>query len=381
MTDGATGGVVIALAAIVPLVALMLTSFVKVSVVLALLRNAIGAHDAPSGLVVMGVSLVLTFFVMAPVGVDMIRAAGAGSDVPSGAAPTSPRPAPGTPGRPTAPRDASGAPKETPGAGRRAPADASGAPEETPGAGRRVPADASEGAPRDPAATPAGGSEGAPRDPAATPADASAPAVSGTRPGASAGALADADASAPAASGTRPGASAGAPASADASAGTTAKDAFAGASAKDASSETPPLVRLELERAVRDVVPVRYHAQVDAAARAIGPLRGFLARHADARDRETFTRVAERMGRATNGDELWVLAPAFLATELREAFAIAVLIFVPFLVIDLVVGLGLAALGLATTQPQVVALPLKLLLFVAVDGWRLLLDALLRGYA
>ena len=71
-----------------------------------------------------------------------------------------------------------------------------------------------------------------------------------------------------------------------------------------------------------------------------------------------------------------MLAPAFVTTELREAFAIAVLIFVPFLVIDLVVGLALAALGLQTTSPQIVALPLKLLLFVAVDGWRLLIDAL-----
>jgi flagellar biosynthesis protein FliP len=65
---------------------------------------------------------------------------------------------------------------------------------------------------------------------------------------------------------------------------------------------------------------------------------------------------------------------------LREAFAIAVVIFVPFLVIDLVVSLGLAALGLHTTRPEIVALPLKLLLFVAVDGWRMLLDSLLRGY-
>ncbi len=57
------------------------------------------------------------------------------------------------------------------------------------------------------------------------------------------------------------------------------------------------------------------------------------------------------------------------------------LVFVPFLVIDLVVALALAALELQATRPQVVALPLKLLLFVAADGWRLLLDALLRGYA
>jgi flagellar biosynthesis protein FliP len=127
-------------------------------------------------------------------------------------------------------------------------------------------------------------------------------------------------------------------------------------------------------------MPAPYRPQVDAAVRALGPLRGFLARHASARDRETFVALATRMGHAVTGDELWVLAPAFVTTELREAFAIAVLIFVPFLVIDLVVGLGLAALGLSSTPPGASALPLKLLLFVSVDGWRLLIDSLLRGY-
>jgi len=230
-----------------------MTSFVKLSVVLALLRNAIGASDAPSGLVVLGLSLVLTFFVMAPVGVDMIRAAA-----------TSPAPNP-----PNAPNTPS-APKGQP-----------------------------------------------------TPAPAPGTATVGT-------------------------------------------------------PDSP--VSLDLDQAVRQLVPAKYQADVDAAARALGPLKGFLAKHVDARDRDTFIALAGRMGRSTSGDELWVLAPAFLTTELREAFAIAVLIFLPFLVIDLVVGLGLAALGLSTTQPQTVALPLKLLLFVAVDGWRLLVDALLRGY-
>src|SRR5262249_24323113 len=135
-----------------------------------------------------------------------------------------------------------------------------------------------------------------------------------------------------------------------------------------------------LEGAIRELVPAQYRPQMDAAARAVGPLRAFLAHHASARDRETFTQLAARMGRAASGDELWVLAPAFATTELREAFAIAVLIFVPFLVIDLVVGLGLAALGLSATSPQAIALPLKLLLFASVDGWRLLVDSLLRGY-
>ena len=76
-----------------------------------------------------------------------------------------------------------------------------------------------------------------------------------------------------------------------------------------------------------------------------------------------------------------MLAPAFVTTELRAAFTMAILIFIPFLVIDLVIALGLASLGLATTPPQAIALPMKLLLFVAVDGWRLLIDSLLRGYA
>jgi hypothetical protein len=62
---------------------------------------------------------------------------------------------------------------------------------------------------------------------------------------------------------------------------------------------------LDLEGAVRELVPAQYRPQVDAAARALGPLRGFLARHAGSRDRETFTGLAARMGRTVAGDELW----------------------------------------------------------------------------
>jgi type III secretory pathway component EscR len=143
----------------------------------------------------------------------------------------------------------------------------------------------------------------------------------------------------------------------------------------------PPPARLDVEGALRQLVPARHREQVDAASRAVEPLRAFLERHAAERDRETFAGVARGMGRDVTGREAWVLAPAFLTTELREAFAIAVLIVLPFLVIDPVVALALAALGLQATQPQIVALPLKLLLFVTVDGWRLLIDGLLRGYA
>src|SRR5258708_38903744 len=79
----------LALVAIVPLVVLTLTSFVKLSVVLSLVRNAIGAPDAPSGLVVTGLALVLTLFVMAPVAIDMARAASAPATAP--APPSDPR--------------------------------------------------------------------------------------------------------------------------------------------------------------------------------------------------------------------------------------------------------------------------------------------------
>lgn len=278
MTGGMGNAALVTVIAIIPLVVLMLTSFVKISVVLSLLRNALGAPDAPSGLVVMGLSLILTFFVMVPVAIEMARAAAlpAPSTLKTGAghAPTGGAAATGT-------TSAGSGPSATAGAG----------PNATAGAG----------------------------------------------PGATAGA--------------GPGAGAG------------------------VTSQV-----LDVEGAIRELVPAQYQPQVDAVARALGPLRGFLARHASARDRETFVELATRMGRTVQGDEVWVLAPAFLTTELREAFAIAVLIFVPFLVIDLIVGLGLAALGLASTSPQAIALPLKLLLFVAVDGWRLLLDALLRGY-
>jgi flagellar biosynthetic protein FliP len=131
---------------------------------------------------------------------------------------------------------------------------------------------------------------------------------------------------------------------------------------------------------VRSLVPPQYQPHVAAAERALGPLKKFLIKHSREADRDTFSALAVKMGNESKGDELWVLAPAFVATELREAFAIALLIFVPFLVIDLIVALGLASLGLQMTSPQTVSLPLKLALFVAVDGWRLLLESLLRGY-
>lgn len=125
---------------------------------------------------------------------------------------------------------------------------------------------------------------------------------------------------------------------------------------------------------------------LEAGERALVPLKAFLARFARADDRAAFLDVArrlrppERTGEA-GPDDLAVLAPAFLVSELRRAFTIGFLVFLPFLVVDLVVANVLLALGLTQLSPTSVALPLKLLLLVAVDGWRLLARGLALSYA
>jgi type III secretion protein R len=118
--------------------------------------------------------------------------------------------------------------------------------------------------------------------------------------------------------------------------------------------------------------------------RASGPLREFLGRFARPDDRAAFLDVARRLsppGAALPADDdLAVLAPAFAISELRRAFTAGFLVFLPFLVVDLVVANVLLALGLTQLSPASVSLPFKLLLFVAVDGWRLLARALALSY-
>ncbi len=124
-------------------------------------------------------------------------------------------------------------------------------------------------------------------------------------------------------------------------------------------------------------------AQALAAGKA--PVVQFLERHAQGRDKETFLALARRLrtpeaAAAVGVSDIMVLAPAFVVSELRRAFQMGFLIFVPFLVIDLVVASLLAALGLQLLSPSLVSLPLKLLLFVLADGWNLVLRGLVASY-
>lgn len=115
------------------------------------------------------------------------------------------------------------------------------------------------------------------------------------------------------------------------------------------------------------------------------PMRDFMKANASERERARFYRVAvearpEAERSKVGQDDISVLVPSFVVTELTEAFAIGFLIFLPFLVIDLVVSNVLLALGMQQLNPTQVSLPFKLLLFVAIDGWGLLAQALVSGY-
>ncbi len=115
------------------------------------------------------------------------------------------------------------------------------------------------------------------------------------------------------------------------------------------------------------------------------PMRGFLRANSDERERARFLAVArnarpEADRAKVTTDDLVVLVPAFVVTELTEAFAIGFLLYLPFVVIDLVIANILLALGMQMLSPTQVSLPFKLLLFVSINGWGLLSQALVSGY-
>lgn len=122
-------------------------------------------------------------------------------------------------------------------------------------------------------------------------------------------------------------------------------------------------------------------ALLQALAASKPPLAGFLERNAGAPERALFERLSRRgEPLAAAAGDLIVALPAFLITELKEAFQIGLLVLLPFVVIDLVVTNILLALGMSALSPGVIALPFKLLLFVLVDGWYVLSEALISGY-
>ena len=120
----------------------------------------------------------------------------------------------------------------------------------------------------------------------------------------------------------------------------------------------------------------------EALKRGEVPMRAFMLKQTRQADVMLFTRLAKVDAAVKTADiPFKVLVPAFVTSELKSAFQIGFLIFVPFLVIDMIVASVLMSLGMMMLSPVLVALPFKLMLFVLADGWNLLLGSLAASFA
>ncbi len=115
----------------------------------------------------------------------------------------------------------------------------------------------------------------------------------------------------------------------------------------------------------------------DAIARAEVPLKGFMLAQTRESDLELFVRLSRRTDiQAPDAAPLVILVPAFVTSELKTAFQIGFMIFIPFLIIDMVVASVLMAMGMMMLSPLIISLPFKIMLFVLVDGWGLIIGTL-----
>ena len=122
-------------------------------------------------------------------------------------------------------------------------------------------------------------------------------------------------------------------------------------------------------------------SQDEALKRAVAPLRKFMLSQVREKDLALFLSLS-KLPRPRNADDIptLTLIPAYMVSELKTAFQIGFLIFIPFLVLDMVVASVLMSMGMMMLPPTVVSLPFKILLFVLVDGWSLVVGSLVRSF-
>lgn len=298
--------------ALAPFVAVMVTSFTKLVVVLSLLRNALGLQQVPPNVVINGLAIVLSIYVMYPVILDTNAAINGRPPVTlmTTAKPAGPPAVLSIDGTTVT---ASSAPAPT------SPAAADAEAAEAAAQGQTAPAE------RGPTFANVVGSQSAPA-PTATPAPAS------TTPATAAPVASTAPAAGPAAGG-----------------------------------------KMDLNRMLH---------MIDVGKE---PLRQFLLKHSNKAERAFFLRSAQRLlppaaRNQIGAEDFIVVIPAFTVSELTAAFQIGFLIYLPFLIIDLVVSNLLLALGMMMMSPTTVSLPFKILLFVLIDGWAKLVHGLVLTY-
>ncbi|MBR6163533.1 EscR/YscR/HrcR family type III secretion system export apparatus protein [bacterium] len=120
---------------------------------------------------------------------------------------------------------------------------------------------------------------------------------------------------------------------------------------------------------------------VMAVAEGSKPLKEFMMKQTNEADLKFFVELSRKQAPKTPEDlTLWEVAPAYILSELKTAFEISFIIYVPFIVLDLVVANVLLALGMFMLSPTIISLPFKLLIFIAVDGWSLIVQGLVGSF-
>ncbi len=121
-------------------------------------------------------------------------------------------------------------------------------------------------------------------------------------------------------------------------------------------------------------------SQQEAVTKISEPFREFMLKFTRQEDLALFLKLSGKERPKDPSDlSIWTIIPAYTLSELRIAFQIGFLLFVPFLVLDMIIASVLMSLGMFLLPPQLISLPLKILLFVLVDGWYLVIDSLLKG--
>jgi flagellar biosynthesis protein FliP len=138
----------------------------------------------------------------------------------------------------------------------------------------------------------------------------------------------------------------------------------------------------EIKREAIDPLQAGAITEVQALERAEGPMREFMFRQTRSKDLALFVKLGKVENAETRADvPTHVLIPAFIISELKTAFQIGFLIFLPFLIIDLVVSSVLMSMGMIMLPPIFISLPFKILLFVLVDGWALITQNLVQSFS
>lgn len=142
-----------------------------------------------------------------------------------------------------------------------------------------------------------------------------------------------------------------------------------------------PTYKEVYDTAVQPYVRGEFKTQEEAMTAALKPIRGFMFRQVGVKDLALFIEIS-KMERPKTPDDVptHVLIPAYILSELRVAFQIGFVIYIPFLIIDMVVASTLMAMGMMMLPPIFVSLPFKIIMFVLADGWYLLLGRLATSF-